>query len=100
MISAGTSVRESVTLIRAQGAQPVAVLIALDRQERGGDAVRISPLSATQEVARDYGIPVLAIACLDDLLRHLDASDQDSDRTAHRTRIADYRNRFGTDPTG
>ena len=53
VISAGTSVRESVELIRAAGATPAGVLIALDRQERGQ-----GELSAVQEVQRDYGIPV------------------------------------------
>ncbi len=66
VISAGTSVRESVHLIRAQGAVPCGVSIALDRQERGQ-----GELSAVQEVARDYAIPVIAIATLEDLIRYL-----------------------------
>jgi len=64
VISAGTSVRESVTLIRAHGATPAAVLIALDRQERGQTGDR----SAADEVAQEFGIPVLSIANLDELL--------------------------------
>lgn len=59
MISAGTSVRESVELIRAAGTTPAGVLIALDRQERG-----LGELSAVQEVQHDYGIPVIAVAGL------------------------------------
>ena len=66
VISAGTSVRESVDLIRAAGAEPCGVVIALDRMERGQDA-----LSAAQEVRRNYGIPVVSIATLDDLLGYL-----------------------------
>ena len=66
VISAGTSVRESVELIRAAGATPAGVAIALDRMERGtGD------LSAVQEVERLYGMPVVACASLDDLVGYL-----------------------------
>ncbi|MFM8555453.1 MAG: orotate phosphoribosyltransferase, partial [Betaproteobacteria bacterium] len=54
VISAGTSVRESVELIQAHGASPSAVMIALDRQERAGDADHVGELSASQEVARLY----------------------------------------------
>ena len=66
VITAGTSVRESVELIRAQGATPAGVLIALDRMERGRGA-----LSAVEEVRESYGIPVVAIATLDDLMRFI-----------------------------
>ena len=66
VISAGTSVRESVELIRAAGAEPCGVAIALDRMERG-----LGELSAVQEVSRDYGIPVISIVNLDDLAGHL-----------------------------
>ena len=59
VISAGTSVRESVEIIRAHGATPSAVVIALDRMERGTGS-----LSAVQEVREAYGIPVLAVASL------------------------------------
>ncbi len=66
VISAGTSVRESIELIRAAGATPCGVVIALDRMERGQGA-----LSAVQEVRQNYGIPVVSIATLDDLLGYL-----------------------------
>jgi orotate phosphoribosyltransferase len=66
VISAGTSVRESIELIRAAGAEPCGVVIALDRMERG-----LGDLSAVQEVQQNYGIPVIAIATLDDLLGYL-----------------------------
>ncbi|OYY94987.1 MAG: orotate phosphoribosyltransferase [Hydrogenophilales bacterium 28-61-23] len=87
VISAGTSVRESVELIRAAGATPCGVAIALDRMERGqGD------LSAVQEVSRDYGIPVIGIVNLDDLARHLDGKPDWRDTLAS---IQAYRGRYG-----
>lgn len=67
VISAGTSVRESVEIIRAAGAEPAGVVIALDRQERGQ-----GELSAIQEVQAEHGIPVLNIICLNDLLGYLE----------------------------
>ncbi len=66
VISAGTSVRESVESIRAAGATPCGVVIALDRMERG-----LGELSAVQEVQKAYGVPVVAVATLDDLLAYL-----------------------------
>lgn len=97
VISAGTSVGESVTLIESQGARPAGVLIALDRMERGGDAVHVAGNSAVQQVRERYGLPVYAIATLDDLLAFLDKlAPSDESHTAHRIRIADYRRRFGT----
>lgn len=66
VISAGTSVRESVDIIRAAGAEPAGVVIALDRQERGQGT-----LSAIQEVQAEHGIPVLNIISLNDLLGYL-----------------------------
>ena len=67
VISAGTSVRESITAITAAGATPCGVAIALDRQERG-----LGPQSAAQEVSGEFGIPVISIAGLDDLIEYLD----------------------------
>ncbi|HUF21124.1 MAG TPA: orotate phosphoribosyltransferase [Burkholderiales bacterium] len=66
VISAGTSVRESVEIIRGAGAQPCGVVIALDRMERGS-----GKLSAVQEVREQFGIPVVSIASLEDLLAFL-----------------------------
>ena len=68
VISAGTSVRESVDIIRAGGARPAGVLIALDRMERG-----LGALSATQEVRSQFDIPVISIATLDDVAAFLHA---------------------------
>ncbi len=89
VISAGTSVRESVELIRAAGATPAGVLIALDRQERGQ-----GELSAVQEVQRDYGIPVVAVAGLRDLMTYL-ASHPEFE--SHRAAVARYREQYGVD---
>jgi orotate phosphoribosyltransferase len=96
VISAGTSVRESVELIRAAGAEPSGVLIALDRQERGGDAVKPSEHSATQDVARLYGIPVIAIASLADLLAFLESGGAEAQALAEYTpQVQAYRERYG-----
>jgi len=68
VISAGTSVRESVDIIRAGGATPCGVVIALDRMERGQ-----GELSAVQEVQQAFNLPVASIATLDDLTQYLEA---------------------------
>jgi orotate phosphoribosyltransferase len=87
VISAGTSVRESVELIRSAGATPCGVVIALDRMERGtGD------LSAVQEVERDYGIPVVAVANLDDLMGFL---HEQPDFKQYEAAVAGYRQEYG-----
>ena len=87
VITDGGAKREAIELIRAAGAEPVGVLIALDRQEKGQ-----GELSATQEVSRDYGIPVTAIATVSDILATLRGRPEDR---AHLERIEDYRRRFG-----
>jgi orotate phosphoribosyltransferase len=87
VISAGTSVRESVEIIRAAGAIPCGVVIALDRMERGaGD------WSAVQEVERDYGIPVVAVANLDDLMSFL---HERLDFKQNAVLVAAYRQEYG-----
>lgn len=88
VISAGVSVRESVDIIRAQGAQPCGVAIAIDRQERGQ-----GNLSAVQEVERDFGIPVISIATLADLIAYLDGAPE---LLAHKAEIEAYRAIYGT----
>lgn len=92
VISAGTSVRESVAMIRAAGAEPCAVLIALDRMERGGKDGVLSPLSAVQEVSQNYGIPVISIANLSDLFTYLSA---DPSMAEHKDAVAAYRAQYG-----
>ena len=93
VISAGTSVRESVEMIRQAGAHPSAVLICLDRQERGGDAVNVGDTSATQEVQKLYGIPVIAIASLKDLMAFLHTDK--GPHAAFRDKVLDYREKYG-----
>lgn len=87
VISAGTSVRESIDIIRQHGAAPCGVAIALDRQEKG-----LSELSAVQEVETLHHLPVCAIANLQDLLEF--ASNQ-QDMAQHLLNIQQYRQRYG-----
>ena len=87
VISAGTSVRESVDIIRHAGATPAGVAIAIDRQERGQ-----GELSAVQEVQRDYGIPVVAVAGLRDLMAYLEHHPEFS---IYQTAVARYREQYG-----
>ena len=87
VISAGTSVRESIELIRAAGATPCGVVIALDRMERGQ-----GELSAVQEVKRDYGLPVISIAALDDLLKFLQGQ---ADLISNLQAVKSYRDLYG-----
>lgn len=87
VITAGTSVRESVQLIRAAGAEPCGVAIALDRQERG-----LGERSAVQEVMHDYRLPVISIVDLDDLVRYLASHAELAGALAA---IQAYRGRYG-----
>ena len=87
VITDGASKREAVEIIRAAGAVPAGVLIALDRQERGR-----GELSATQEVSREFSLPVSAIATLQDILDTL------SGRPEYRAdveRMLEYRRQYG-----
>jgi orotate phosphoribosyltransferase len=95
VISAGTSVRESVTMIRAAGAEPAAVLIALDRMERSGKDGALSSNSAVQEVAREFGIPVISIASLDDLFTYLSGDSAGAELGQYKEAVAAYRTRYG-----
>jgi len=88
VISAGTSVRESIDIIRASGAVPAAVLIALDRQERGSGSEQ---LSAAQQVQQQFGIPVFAVADLNDLL----AQDLPEVKPYHEDLLR-YRAKYGS----
>jgi len=87
VISAGTSVRESIEIIRTAGAQPCSVVIALDRMERGQ-----GELSAVQEVEHEYGIGVVSIATLDDLLDYLQ-NESELVQNLHAVRL--YRDTYG-----
>lgn len=88
VISAGTSVRESVDILRAAGATPAGVAIAVDRQERG-----TGPLSAVQEVEQTFGLGVVSIANLDTLLGYLQRKGDGS--RGHFEAIQAYRRQYG-----
>lgn len=92
VITAGTSVRESVEIIRAAGAEPCAVLIAMDRMERAGTDGQLSPHSAVQEVQQRYGLPVVTIASLDDILVLL---KENAEFAQYREAVLAYRAQYG-----
>ncbi|MAZ88013.1 MAG: orotate phosphoribosyltransferase [Cellvibrionaceae bacterium] len=87
VITAGTAVREVMSIINAEGAEPAAVLIGLNRQERGK-----GELSAIQEVERDYGISVVSIVCLEDIITFLQEQGDQADTVA---KIREYHHQYG-----
>jgi orotate phosphoribosyltransferase len=87
VITAGTAIRDSIEIIRAAGAHPAGVLLALDRQERGA----VSPLSAVQEVREQFGMPVVAVISLSDLMQHMRSLGRDADLVSMEA----YRDRYG-----
>ncbi|WP_118878562.1 orotate phosphoribosyltransferase [Haemophilus haemolyticus] len=87
VITAGTAIRESMELISANEAELAAVLIALNRKERGK-----GELSAIQEVERDYQCQVLSIIDLDDLMQFI---EQDPRYSSHLPEMRAYRAEFG-----
>jgi orotate phosphoribosyltransferase len=88
VITAGTAIRESIDIIRAAGAQAAGVLLALDRQERAPE----SRLSAVQEVRTQYGIPVITVINLADLMQHTALQGRKDDLE----RMQSYRERYGS----
>ncbi|AZV94880.1 orotate phosphoribosyltransferase [Kerstersia gyiorum] len=92
VITAGTSVRESVAMIRDAGAEPCAVLIAMDRMERAGSDDSLAPHSAVEEVQQRYGLPVISIASLEDILSVL---AERGEMEAYRADVLAYRARYG-----
>ena len=87
VITAGTAIRESMAILKAAGAEPAGVVVALDRQERGQ-----GELSAIQEVARDYQIPVITIITLADLMAYLGERPELAEHLANMRR---YREQYG-----
>ncbi len=87
VITAGTAIRESIDIIRAARAVPAGVVLALDRQEKGAT----SASSAVQEVAEQFGIPVVPIITLADLMRHM----TDAGRQTELEGMRSYRDRYG-----
>jgi orotate phosphoribosyltransferase len=87
VITAGTAIRESIDIISAAGAKAAGVLLAMDRQERGPQG----GLSAVQEVRDQYGIPVVSVINLADLMHHVSLQGRSGD--LHR--MQSYRERYG-----
>ncbi len=87
VVTAGTSVRESVAIIRAHGATPAGVLVMVDRMERGTGAE-----SAVQQVQSEYNIPVIAIATLNDVMKFV---EQDASLAVYQAKIKAYRAQYG-----
>lgn len=96
VISAGTSVRESVEMIRAAGATPIAVLIALDRMEKSGEDDGLTDKSAVEEITNTYNMPVISIANLADLFDYL-SSGQASQFAQYTTAVRNYRAKYGVE---
>ncbi len=89
VITAGTAIRQSLDIILAAGGTPCGVVIALDRQERGLSGER----SAAQEVSLEFGLPVIAVAGLADLL---DLADERPELAAYKQALVAYRSRYGS----
>ena len=87
VITAGTAIREVMQIIKAAGAEPAAVMVALDRQERGQ-----GELSAIQEVERDFGIPVVSIVSLTQILAFL---EEDEQLREYLPAVQAYREQYG-----
>ena len=94
VISAGTSVRESIAMIQAAGAAPCGVSIALDRQEKAAENGVDQPWSAVQYVTQELQLPVVAIAGLADLLQYLSTTSNQA-VMAHAAAVKAYRERYG-----
>ena len=90
VVSAGTSVRESVEIITMAGARPAGLIVALDRQERGS-----GPISATQEVAQEFGLEVLSVVTLDHIIGFLAELPHMNDNLE---RVRTYRATYGAPP--
>jgi len=88
VITAGTAIREALAIIRGAGAEPAGVVLALDRQERG----QVGTRSAVQEVEAEFGLPVVAVAGLEDLLAY---ADERPELAEHKPALLAYRSRYG-----
>ncbi|MDR3003292.1 MAG: orotate phosphoribosyltransferase [Acidovorax sp.] len=97
VMSAGTAARESIALIRAAGATPHAVAIALDRQEKATENGQDVDHSAVQYVRNQLGLQVATIATLADLLQYLQAQGAGGEMQQHHERVLAYRQRYGVD---
>ncbi len=96
VISAGTSVRESVDIIRNCNAEPSGVLIAVDRMERGGGAVSTTESSAVQDVQKALGLSVISIINLNDLLAFMNSGSEKAEAVSqYRDAVSSYRAKYG-----
>jgi len=96
VISAGTSVRESLQFITQANATAAGVLIALDRMEKGGTAEAPTASSAVQDVETNFGLPVVSIACLDDLLSFMDEPTESARvASSYKDAVRAYRTLYG-----
>jgi orotate phosphoribosyltransferase len=98
VVSAGTSVRESIAMINAAGATPVAVAIAMDRQEQVREDGQDKPWSAVQWITRELGLAVVPVASLADLLGYLGRSN-DTRLKDFTAAVSAYRQRYGVEIT-
>ena len=89
VITAGTAIREAMDIITSNGAKPAGVVIALDRMEKGK-----GELSAIQEVEQEYGIPVMSIITLNDIIEYLSLSD-DPQNKQYLDAMKSYRTEYG-----
>jgi orotate phosphoribosyltransferase len=87
VITAGTAIRESMALIKQNGASLAGVVVALDRQEKGK-----TELSAIQEIEKDYGVKVVSIITLNDLINYL---EQVPSMAEHLSKVSRYRMQYG-----
>lgn len=87
VITAGTAIREAIDIIKSNGAEPAGVVIALDRMEKGQNE-----LSAIQEVEKEYGIPVVSIIGLNDIITYLEKSDEGA---RYLDAMKSYRSEYG-----
>jgi len=88
VITAGTAIRESIDIIRAQGAEVAGIVIALDRQEKG----KSSALSASQEIEQEFGFPVYSIVSLGELLAF---AEHRAELAQYRQALQNYRDHYG-----
>ncbi|MCW2830701.1 MAG: orotate phosphoribosyltransferase [Aeromicrobium sp.] len=88
VITAGTAIREVMQIVASAGASCAGIVVAVDRQERGQ-----GELSAIQEVERDFGVPVLSIITLGQIIEYVEESGR---HAAHLDAIRAYREEFGT----
>ena len=96
VISAGTSIRESVSIIQAQQAVPAGVLIALDRMEKGGNAVETTDVSAVRDVEQSFGFQVASIINLNDLLSFMGSGSAAAENVrSYYPAVKAYRERYG-----